>query len=260
MRRPVNEARNNPERYLRNVEDTYVFDLATGLYKPKTCIEKTLSDNKKPGSNPQFRFFTNPKRDWLAMAVGVVTLVVLAIYTGYTRKQWKEAQRTADQSTVAANAAACAARTSQNSLQFARDSFHISERPYVTVSSISFDTPLEPDKEIGMSIIADNSGHTPALKVAFAGAAYIDGKMIEGKFINLKGESVIPSQHPTKAHYTLSFTAADFNRIIYGNALRINGTIRYTDIFEEWHSTSYCAIYDGREKLFKFCPSGNEVK
>jgi hypothetical protein len=189
-----------------------------------------------------------------------LAFLAASIYAGIAACQLKEMRKATKATRDAADAAVSAAGTSRDSLQFVKDSFRISERPYVTVSSFTFDAPLEPDKEIGLSIIADNSGHTPALKVAFSGAAYIDGKMVEGKFMNLKGESVIPSQHPTKAHYTLSFSLTDLDRVAFSTAFKIDGTIRYTDIFNEWHSTTYCAVYDGKQKLFKFCPSGNDVK
>jgi hypothetical protein len=44
------------------------------------------------------------------------------------------------------------------------------------------------------------------------------------------------------------------------DAFKIRGDIRYTDIFGEWHPTTYCAVYDGKQDVFKFCPFGNDVR
>jgi hypothetical protein len=256
---PPSDEKPDDTRYLENTKDSFTFDVVSGIYKPKAYEAGKKGSEKTKRTNPWCKAWTD-KKFIITSVLSIFTFFAVAIYAYYAALQWSEMRKATRATQDAAGAAVCAATTSQDSLQFARDSFHISERPYVTVSSVAFDAPLEPDKEIGLSIIADNSGHTPALKVAFSGAAYIDRKMIEGKFMNLKAESVIPSQHPTKAHYTLSFSSTDLDRVISSATFKIDGTIRYTDIFNEWHPTTYCAIYDSKQKVFKFCPSGNDVK
>jgi hypothetical protein len=190
---------------------------------------------------------------WVEVLLAAVTFIVVTYYTKAAFIQATAAIQSADAAVIAAN-------TNQQSLQFARDSFHISERPYVTVSSINFDAAPEENKETGLTIIADNSGHTPALKVIFSGAAFLNEKIIGGKFVVLKNESVIPSQHQGKSHYTLTFSSSDLNEVVSKSAFKFKGTIRYTDIFDELHPTTFCMVYDSKEKLFKFCSSDNEVK
>jgi hypothetical protein len=48
--------------------------------------------------------------------------------------------------------------------------------------------------------------------------------------------------------------------VMSGNELVFKGTIQYTDIFKEWHSTTFCARYFPKEKNYKYCEIGNEVE
>jgi hypothetical protein len=243
---------------LRTIDDTYVFDVSSGLYKPKS-YEGTDSSRE----NAKEILWKDPvpiKRDWFAIVISVVTLVFLILYTEHARVQADMARIAATENLVAANAARDSADTAKQVADNATTSFHISERPYVTVVSVEFDVPLEANKEIGLSVICDNSGHSPALKVVHITTAFMNGKRI-GDPIGHEGASVIASAHPTKKHFLVNFSDTDVGLMRSNtDAFKVRGDIKYTDIFGEWHPTTYCATYDGKEKIFKFCPSGNDVR
>src|SRR6266403_3858865 len=97
---PKDNDKRNPKRYLRNIDDTYIFDADTGIYKPRA--EETEQERKRqhPGSNPESRFFTNPRTDWrpvlVATCVSLLTIVLLFFTVRYSRLQYREMRRSAE--------------------------------------------------------------------------------------------------------------------------------------------------------------------
>jgi hypothetical protein len=192
FRRPPCEDKYNPDRYLRNIDDSYVFDATTGLYKPKTYNEQTQSDNKKPGSHPRFRIFTDPKRDWVAITVGVLTLIVVGLYTHYARKQWQEAHRTAEQAVISACAAKSAAETADATLKNSQAQWRIEERPYLFATPQGgFNSTVktgqttiittDPQGKIfaDVTVSVTNSGRSPATDVAVTKTIYFIGPTLK---------------------------------------------------------------------------------
>lgn len=209
---------------------------------------------------------------WSLLVQGVLCVATIgaflaaAYYACYAKKQWKTMNDTygeiKTQTTAAQRAAEAASRSAdaaKTSVDNSDRNFRIQERPYVVVKNVKFDTPLKAGS-MGIAVIVDNSGHTPALKVTYAGALYIDKTKVEGKLTAGEGESVIGSQMPTEKHYSLDISEPDASRITNNSVLKLEGIIRYTDIFNDWHPTTYCFVYDSKQKLFKFCPSGNDVR
>lgn len=189
-----------------------------------------------------------PIKGTLEVAVGLAVI----LYTVISYQNWQE-------QIDATNLASRQAEFSRKGANETIKNFRLDERPYVTAIDFFFDTePLVANQEMGLSIIADNSGRTPALKVKFIGTAYMGNVMID-KSATLKAESVIPSQHPTQAHYILQFNSSDLIKITSDSIFLIKGTIEYSDIFKVWHTTSYCAVYDGKRKKFTLCKSGNDL-
>lgn len=109
------------------------------------------------------------------------------------------------------------------------------------------------NKGVGLSVICDNSGHSPALQVTYVTTAFLNDKRI-GEPIAHEGATVIAYGHPTKKHFIMEFSDTDVTLMGTGDVFKIKGTIRYMDIVGESHPTTYCAVYDGKQKMFKFCP------
>jgi hypothetical protein len=244
----------------REVDDIYVFDGTSGLYKPHSESSEKQAENHATHVILETPIPVRVGRDWLALFVSVLTLLVLALYTSYTHVQADLATVTTAETLVGVHAARDSADTAKQVSDNATKSFHVSERPYVTVDNVEFDTALEPDQDIGFSVICDNSGRSPALKVSYVTTAFLDNKRI-GEPVAHEGATVIASGHPTKNHFIMNFSSPDITHIkASDNAFKIQGEIKYTDIFGEWHPTTWCFLYDGKQKVFKFCQSGNDVK
>lgn len=171
----------SPERYLRQVDDTYVFDEASGLYKPiRRRKEKEITHQGQVEINPNLiQTETRVQRDWLdfflkalGFLISLFTLVLLIFTVCYARKQWKEAKRTADASICAAKAAASEAKT-------AREAFVTQNRPWLSLKNITCDVCTDisggsgpPGANLrgtatitGLKAEIANSGRTPAKNV-----------------------------------------------------------------------------------------------
>jgi len=242
---------------LKDIKDTVSAQRQTGKEINQTDPSISISDFRTnlpiPIQNKAKK--TIPEWAWVTFkgTLEIVGIMAVVIYTGVAYEQLQA-------SIDATNFSARQTELSRKGLNETVKNFRLDERPYVTVSSVVFDSALEPERGIGLSIIADNSGHTPALKVRFSGAAYLDGNMVEGQSMRLKAESVILSGHSTTAHYIVQFSEPDLAHVKSGTSFKIQGTIQYSDIFNESHPSTYCATYDGNRKQFTLCNSGNEVK
>jgi hypothetical protein len=188
-------------------------------------------------------------RDKKKFRVEIATLIVVAIYAGLTASQGCSTQK-------AAEAAKSAADTASSALDESRKAFRIEQRPYVTLQSVSFDSPPKSDQDNGLSMIFTNSGRSPALKVAFDAKAEMQGKPVEGSFLHEPG-TMIAAQEPSRKHYVLHLGRDAIGSDPDGMAFK--GTVEYTDIFKECHVTTFCSVYDRKQNVFKFCYSGNDI-
>jgi hypothetical protein len=89
----------------KGIFDAYVLDKSRGLY-----LKATRERERHPQQDKEVR------RDWIAIAISALTLVLLFFTVRYTRKQWLETNRSANASETAGNAAASAAKTAQETL------------------------------------------------------------------------------------------------------------------------------------------------
>lgn len=167
------------------------------------------------------------------------------------------------QATKQANAAKDAADAAKQALTFSNKSLHISQRPYVTIEDGRFDPPLEQSHDpANVSLRFRNSGRSPALDVITNSIrASIDGQEAPELPPSDNAESIIPSDGNMMTSFLLWLRKpGDFDGIIAGTKrLSFRGTLTYVDIFKGRHKTTFCAVYDAKRKIFKFCP-GNEVE
>ena len=187
------------QQYLEAVKDRYVFDETCGIYKKKATEADDRPQQKKPGTDKQFPIWANIRRDRLVFIVSVLTLGLVGGTVYYARKQWQEANTTAEASICAAEAAQSAANTaaqaftesknefgktfgqirhqtsaqisaaqaSTKAAQVARDTLKISERAYVTIGKkdgvvAEFIPPENQSGNLELVIYFQNSGHIPA--------------------------------------------------------------------------------------------------
>lgn len=160
---------NDSAEYLDKVVDRYVFNPSSGLYEEKTEQAETQSKKNTVGINRKARFFVDVKRDWFAIALSAISLVLFGYTIHYARLQWtemskatREAKRSADEAHNAV-AAATAANTQ------AQDAFIKDQRPYLAQTNKSTESPqlYSNPKTPGMVQIVwnwhmTNYGKTPA--------------------------------------------------------------------------------------------------
>jgi len=157
-----------------------------------------------------------------------------------------------------ADAADSAARIANRNADDSERFFRLQNRPFITVSKLEQTTPLESgDSRISLS--THNSGRTPALKLRIFSGVFIGNKAIKLNSAH-RSEAVIASDKETTNTYTLSLNETDAKVVMSGSELVFKGTIQYTDIFKEWHSTTFCARYFPKEKNYKYCENRNDVE
>jgi hypothetical protein len=102
------------QQYLERIGHHYFFNESNGLYQPYPKPEPA-----KPQT--QTAFHVAFSRDWIAILVPagltILTLILLFFTVRYTRRQWLEANRSANASEIAANAAQSAAITANDTLK-----------------------------------------------------------------------------------------------------------------------------------------------
>jgi len=120
---PTNKEDCDAKQYLENVGERFMFDVASGIYKPKAYYKE-----KKPSRLQEL--WKNFREHWAAILINALTLAAVATYTHWAQKQWTASNR-------AAGAAESAAKTAASELE-------MSERPWVD-ADISIDGPFDFD-------------------------------------------------------------------------------------------------------------------
>jgi len=192
-------------------------------------------------------------------ALAVIGIIALCIYNGQLgvmRGQLREISKQFPELQESANAAKSAAETANATLKQSHDAFKSEQRAYVTPKSVAFDTEPRPGQAIGLSLMLNNSGRTPAWKCTFDTDMEMNGKKLLAISSHETG-GVIASQEIAQKHYIIHF-AQDVGDLGTGN-LTLKGRIEYHDIFKDCHVTTFCAVYEGKKKVFKFCSFGNDL-
>ncbi|MGA8620132.1 MAG: hypothetical protein WB660_16620 [Candidatus Sulfotelmatobacter sp.] len=156
--------------YSRNIDDTYIFDSTTGIYKPKTAETGEQRNHHQAGTNRRTPFFTKPWTDWRPVIVSVVislgTLALLGFTVHYSRQQYQEMKRSAD---AAMNTVCEMRKQTANSIT----AMKLDERAWVGLSYPEI-KPMQPDAiklngQTGSDLsipIFKNTGRTPARNVS----------------------------------------------------------------------------------------------
>jgi hypothetical protein len=88
----------------------------------------------------------------------------------------------------------------------------------------------------------------------------IAGQKLGRKPDRFPSEVTIASDRSSEKDVTLTFEPNVLDEISKGiKILSAKGQIRYTDIFKDWHVTTFCAAYDSVTKTWLYCP-GNDVQ
>lgn len=166
--------------------------------------------------------------------------------------------------------AAYSAHLSDRSLNQARDSFRIGQRPYVVVETIRLAELPNVDRPLAAEALIRNTGATPALNMQ--ASQHLDvvsvpptgvphdfspgsGRLVLGS--NLARAIRVVGERP--------LTTEELQRVNSGKLrIYVTGTISYEDVFQRVHETEFCAFFDPGEKfqpLYLFgCPKLSAVR
>jgi hypothetical protein len=236
--------KNDPDLYLRQVDDTYIFDSGSGLYRPK-------AHTKAIG------------RDWVATIVSITTLFVVGLYTHYARLQWCEMQK----ATVAA----------QNSVVNADMNFKRGERAWIVFDTDYSDKmQLTRSDKISVPIQLENIGKTPAknihgflvvdeLKPAEVPIFdYISGRVstpIRVGILYPGAPQTTKAQELTEQRKPVAATPEKHRQFKQGAIIfTVWGKLWYDDIFRIQHWVTFChAISEVPAGHSKECTDQNSV-
>ena len=198
---------------------------------------------------------------WLTGAIaffGLCSAAVAGLQWTVMQGQLNEMKAGTVLSQQSSQAASDAVRLSQDAAKDNERYFRIQNRPYVTVDVLEQVTALQPG-ESRIKLTAHNSGRTPALRLKILSHVFIGGKMLPLNSVH-RSESIIASDKEAANGYTLALSESDVKLVMSGTEFVVKGTIKYTDIFKQWHDTTFCARYFLRDNLYKYCETGNDVE
>jgi hypothetical protein len=195
--------------------------------------------------------------------VTTMTLGAIVIYADLVYWQYREMINATNASQQSAAAASVAAGAANETLKANERHFRIEERPYVSIEDMRFDPPLEQSHQPALVKWAfRNSGKTPALQGTFDADGFVDRVKTSQLPRDFAAPLTIPSDRAVTTSMNIWINVpGDFEAISKGTKkLSIKGTLRYTDIFGDWHPTTFCGVYDAKvNKGWVYCP-GNDVK
>ncbi len=143
-----------------------------------------------------------------------------------------------------------------------RQTLRISERPYVTVENARFEPPLEQSySPATLMFDFHNTGRTPALQGTYEVEGLIDGEKGGQNPSPFPAEVAIPSDRVITVVMKMTFSKSGMLEGVEDGTkpITIKGSVKYLDIFKEWHRTQFCMVYDGQDKVWAFCP-GTDVE
>src|ERR1051325_5219868 len=178
----------------------------------------------------------------LLMIATWLTFISASIYAGITLGQWQQMKkatqltaRAAQAAQESANAANKSAELAEIALKESDKSFRVSERPYMTVSMIRNDSPINSSGQIKFVIQLINSGKTPAVKVEITNNGFLDGVKM-GKDPKVESRAIVQSGGVDGVDSIATFSEETVTRIkAKKSVFSIRGTAKYTDIFKDQH-------------------------
>lgn len=239
------------------ITESYVFDAASGLYKPKT-----YNSQQQPSTHVQYEapIDVKTRRDWLSILISALTLAFLIVYTDYTRSIFRSSQISAIGAVEGAWAGRDAANVAKNSLDSIEKRFRLEQRPYlspdprgifVTPSGGYELTKNTTTDNFGVCVTFLNPGKSPAVEVITSDTEYRFGakEQVESEVnswapkYNIPPSIVVPGGGLT-AHCE-PITIPDLqkwrDRTI---EIFVLGAVTYRDLFEpklmKPYETTYC--------------------
>ena len=260
--------------YLRQIADTFALDPSSGIYKPNAVIAE-LPKTEDVASSKIRPVWVNVVRDWPTLLISLATLIFLIATVYYSRKQWKEAQRTAVASVQAAYAACVSAQVAAESLESSDkasiDTHNLSLGSVAQAAAVSRAESAQLAVLIqnipnvssilgkGMPYLIENFGKSPALRVRVVVELRLVLAGTEPPFKFTKGSPNwgntgafgpgVPAEQRAwlfDGTKRVDFSPQDVADIDAGRKyVYLYGRLTYSDIFGVKHWTNFCQHYWG---------------
>ena|ERR1700737_3272669 len=270
--RPPSDEKSNTNHYLRQVDDTYIFDCASGLYKPKTYRIEEEGREQQRGKKSKLPFFVDVRRDWFTVTISIATLIVISIYTYYAKGQWHEMINAASEAHKNAVAATDAATFAGQQINLSRDALHVAERPWVVQTPANIPR-LMPSASVRAYVQILNIGKSPSLDTRINVQVHLFKKFpLPNPLYDAKtgspnqSRAVIAPNAPILLQLSNMFLFDEAFREIQSGELTyfIYGEIRYSDAFPPVHEhvTHFCIQYhpeDPSRRLWAACAFYNDA-
>jgi hypothetical protein len=284
-----NKDHKEAENYLQYIEDTYVFDGPSGLYKPKThTIQKEGQDQRHVEIHNQPVIVAEPaksKTDWpmvfvtfLGVCASIISIILLYINAIFVHDQWREMHESTLQSIRSADAANEQVRQSREAAAQFKRQFIQEQRPYLWLDDEDKYPPrvwIDPPGtganagKLAVEIFITNFGKTPAIHVG--SYSYVSAQM-------LNVEDDIHWENFPKVHEGIYAPGGGFSktgrsekvvsRLIVApvpsspdevSPYAIHALIKYTDQSGTPYCSEICIVWQ-KNQVWKKCQHHNEIK
>jgi hypothetical protein len=262
--------KNYPDQELRHVDDTYILDTASGLYKPKSHDTEEHREE-----NPTQLVYESPihvraDREWISIIISVATLVIIAVYTSVTSGIYDTSQASTAATIQASVAARDSADAAKKSADAARTTLTTIQRPFIVyglqAEVLSRIVPASWDNPTGIDwvfrIPIRNTGITPTSQLFDHTSSWYSGigpmrkgfdfrdvgDMEKFNVVLAPGDFVLSSAIPvTAVRLNTVKHRLDTRDYEHGAHLYFYGWARYRDLLPDTseHITKFCFELNG---------------
>ena len=211
----------------------------------------------------------NQIREWWKVVVETLTLAAVVWYACVASCQLTQMRNATKAAGTSADAAASAAKTARDTLDFSRRSFKQEERAYLWTISFNISNPpictVPGTPRVCADVHVTNSGKTPAVGVLIHRYATF-GPHAERIIKAMKIPAFTPSgdilgttgeKWGTAATHPIANSHV-FQEVLSGKMpLYVYGIVQYLDIFGDYHETGFCAFRLPNNGPFMACSYGN---
>jgi hypothetical protein len=262
-----NESKGDESKSAREAEYFWRFRGIDFVRRPNCQIYEPISsrggDAENAHSEPKIPLvMVRNERSWFDIGVAfsgwliaLATVLILAMYTYYTKGQWM--------------AAIQATNTASRSFNEARNDFRIDERAWIGVSDMLLNKSKAPNP-ISVQVTVYNTGKTVARNMRTWYFLHLDKhtlpnieEYVERPIERKDGISSPSVLFPNRPRYLVPvdrISNETRDAVVRGETLLyVIGEIDYDDLFGTTHYTEFCAIFNSHVQAFTDCDSFNDA-
>lgn len=254
-------------RYLDRIGVNYFYDRSSGLYRYRFSEKEQDNPEARPNTS-QNPLWVDIRRDWLVIAISLLTLAGLGLTVYYSKKQWEAVNNQYPEIKRSADAAKSAADTADGTLKFTKQSFIQDQRPYIAETKGSGgNKPFLREVDNGKVQIVWNYGMTNYGKSPASNIVVLEQmKLLDGIWEkNAKNTDkashappLVPNLDSMDSIFSSPLSPEVANKILQTEGgIKIRVRIMYTDATRGSYETSLC--YSDSKGLTGYCKNDNYI-